>query len=152
MRFKKGLRRWETPIAQLFQRQREPSRLNEGEPQRQPLAVRRRVELPTATIQGPSPDLDEVLVDEFAQYAVEALLGDPQDLQELGDREPRPSADKIEDSMMSAPEPISFEQPIGVSDEIAVGEKEQFDQFIHWLFAAAWLRRRTGLGDVGRHR
>ena len=91
MRFEKGLRRWETPIAQLVQRQRKPSRLNEGEPQRQPLAVRRRVELPTATIQGPSPDLDEVLVDEFSQHAVEALLGDPQDLQELGDREPRPS-------------------------------------------------------------
>jgi hypothetical protein len=54
--------------------------------------------------------------------------------------------------MMSAPEPISFEQPIGVSDEIAVSEKELFDQFIHWLFAAAWLSRRTRLGDVGRHR
>ena len=52
-------------------------------------------------------------------------------------------ADKIEDTMMSAPEPVSFEQPIGVSDEIAVGEKEQFDQFIHGLVAAARLRRRT---------
>jgi hypothetical protein len=54
--------------------------------------------------------------------------------------------------MMSAPEPVSLKQSISVSDEIAVSEKEQFDQFIHWLFAAAQLRRRTGLGDVGRHR
>ncbi len=44
--------------------------------------------------------------------------------------------DKIEDAMMGRPKPISFEQSIRVSDEIAVGEKEQFDQFIHRLFAA----------------
>jgi hypothetical protein len=50
--------------------------------------------------------------------------------------------------MVSAAEPIRLEQPIGVSDEIAVSEKEQFDQFIHWLWAAARLRGRNGLGDV----
>jgi hypothetical protein len=50
--------------------------------------------------------------------------------------------------MMGAPKPISFEQSIRIANEIAVGEKQQFDQFIHRLFAAA-RRRRTGLGDVG---
>ena len=144
-RFKKGLRRWETPIAQLFQRQSEPPRLNEGESQRQPLAVRRRVELPAATIEGAGSNLDEVLVDEFSQHAVQALLGDPQYLQKLGDRQPRPPADKIEDAMMGAPKSISFEQPIGVADEIAIGEKEQFDQIIHRLFAAARCAVEAGL-------
>jgi hypothetical protein len=54
--------------------------------------------------------------------------------------------------MMGAPEPISFKQSIGVADEIAVSEKEQFNEFIHRLFAAARLRRGTRFGDVGRHR
>ena len=90
-------------------------------------------------------DLDEVFVDELPQDAIEALLCDPQYLQKLGDRQARPSADKIEDSMMRAPESISFEQSISVSDEVAIGEKELLDQVIHRLFAAARLRHRTGI-------
>ena len=124
----------------------------EGELQRQPLAVLRCIELPTAPIERSRLNFDEVLVDELSQHAVEALLCDPQYLQKLGDREPRPSADKIEDPMMGAPESVSLEQSIGVSDEIAVSEKELFDEVIHWLFAAARLRRGTRFGDVGRHR
>jgi hypothetical protein len=52
---------------------------------------------------------------------------------------------------MSTPEPISLEQSIGVSDKIAVREKELFDQFIHRLFAAVRMPRRIRLGNVGRH-
>jgi hypothetical protein len=151
-RLKEGPRRGKAPIAQLLERQSEPPRLNHGQPQRQALAVRRRIKLPASAIQRPGSDLDEVLVDEFPQHAVEALLGDPQYLQKLGDRQPRPPADKIENAMMSASKSVSLEQPIGVADKIAIGEKEQLDQFVHRLFRAARLRRRTWLGDLGRRR
>ena len=53
--------------------------------------------------------------------------------------------------MMSAAESVSFEQSIGVSNKIAVGEKKLFDQFIHRLLGAARLRSSTGIGYVGRH-
>ena len=150
-RLEKRLRRWKAPVTQLFQRRGEPSGLNQSELQRQPLPLRRRVKLSAATIQGPGLDLDEVFIDEFAQHSVQALFGDPQYLQKFGYCQAWPSADKIENSMMSAPESVRFEQSIGVSDKIAVSEKELFDQFIHRLVGAARLRGGTGIGYVGRH-
>jgi len=61
-RCKKGARGFGAPVAQLFEREREPSRLHLGQPQRQSLAVRGRVELASSPVQSPGPDLDEVLV------------------------------------------------------------------------------------------
>ena len=54
--------------------------------------------------------------------------------------------------MMGPPKPIGFEQPIGVADKVAIGEEEQFDQFVHRLVAAAGVRGWIGPGRVGRHR
>ena len=54
--------------------------------------------------------------------------------------------------MMGAPKSVGLEQPIGVADKVAIGEKEQFDQFVHRLIAAARARGGIGLGCVGRHR
>src|SRR5215468_3122089 len=83
-RGQKSERRLIAPVAHLVERQREPPRLNLGQSERQPLAVGGRVELPSSPVQSPGPDLDEVLVDELPQDAVETLLGDSQNFQKLG--------------------------------------------------------------------
>ena len=53
----------------------------------------------------------------------------------------------MQHAMMRPAEPIGLQQPVGVADEIAVGEVEQLDHFVH----------RRGLGPradfgVGVHR
>lgn len=126
----------EAPVAQLFQGQRKPPRLNLRELQRQTLAVEGRIKLPAPAIESPGSDLNEILVDELSQHPVEALFCDPQNLQKLRNRQTRSSSDKIEHPVMSAPKSIGLEQAIGVCDKIAIGEKKQFDQLVHGFFAA----------------
>src|SRR5208282_6447836 len=41
--------------------------------------------------------------------------------------------DEIEHAMMGASEVIAQQQPIRIADEVAIGEKEQFDQVEHRL-------------------
>ncbi len=50
--------------------------------------------------------------------------------------------------MMGPPKPVRLEQPVGVANKVAIGEEEQFDQFVHWLVAAAGVRGWIGPGRV----
>ena len=41
------------------------------------------------------------------------------------------TVDEMQHAMMRTPEGEAFEKPVGVADEIAIGEEEQFDQVEH---------------------
>src|SRR6516165_1968762 len=61
--------------------------LHAGELARQRLAELRRDEEPTTAVGDAGALLDEARLDEVAQHPVEALLGNAQDIEELGDGE-----------------------------------------------------------------
>src|SRR5215204_249081 len=90
-----------------------------------------------AAVCGPGPLLDEALLDELLEDAVEALLGDAQDVQKLGDGKAGLPVDEVEDAVMSAA-------------EVAIGEKEQLDQIVGRLLLEDVLACR--LPDQGRLR
>ena len=54
-----------------------------------------------------------------------------ENVEQLGDREPRMAADEMQHAMMRAAEAVGLEQPVGVADEIPIGEEEQLDQIEH---------------------
>ena len=87
-------------------------------------------EQPLAPVGGAHPALDEVLLDQLLEHPVEALLGDAQDVEELGDGQARLAADEMQDAVMGAPEAVFVQDPVGIADEVAVGEEEQLDQVV----------------------
>ena len=61
------------------------------------------------------------------QNATERLLGDAQDVQEIGDLQAWVAVDEMQHAVMRTSEAEGLELVIGVADEIAIGEKQQLD-------------------------
>ena len=74
--------------------------------------------------------LDETGLDQFLQDAVEALLGDLQDVEQFGDRQARAAVDEMQDAVMGAAEAVFGEDAVGIADEIAIGEEQKLDQVV----------------------
>ena len=102
------------------------------------------VEQPLAPVGRAGPALDEALVDQFLEHPVEALLGDPQDVQEFGDRQARLAVDEMQHPVMGAPETEVGQDAVGIADEVAIGEEEQLDQVVGRPLAGMVLGRRAG--------
>ena len=98
---------------------------------------------PLAAVGEAGPLLDVILVEQLLQHAAEALLGDFQEVEQFGHRKARAAVDEIQHAMMGAAEIVAQQQPVGVADEIAIGEKQGLDQVEHRL-GAARLRRARG--------
>ena len=59
--------------------------------------------------------------------AAKRLLGDTQDVEEIGDLEAGIAVDEMHDPVMGAAEAENFEFIIGVTDEVAIGKEQQLD-------------------------
>ena len=70
---------------------------------------------------------DEAFVDELLQDAREALLGDLQDVEKVGDAQARIAVHEMQHAMMGAAEAVFLEHRVGVAGEIAIGEEQQLD-------------------------
>ena len=121
----------------LRHRPRETARLRERKVAREPGAALRRVELAMAAVRFAGARLDEALRDQLLEDAVEALLGDAQDFEQLGDGQSGLPTNKMQHPVMRASEAEGFEQAVRVADEVAVGEVEKFDQVEHRRFVRA---------------
>ncbi len=66
---------------------------------------------------------DISLFDELSQDARKALLGYVENFKQIGDPQPRPAADKMQDPVMRPAETDFGKHGIGVADEIAISEK-----------------------------
>ena len=84
---------------------------------------------------------------QFLQHAVEALLGDPQDVEQFGDRQPRMAVDEMQHAVVRPAEAEVLQEPVGVADEVAIGEEEQLDQI-----DTSGARRESGAGSGARGR
>src|SRR5258708_16500887 len=76
---------------------------------------------------------DEPLAQQLAEHPVEALLGNPQDVEQFADRHLRMPPDKMHDPVMGAPETVLHEDRIGFGGEVAIGEKQPPDALTNRL-------------------
>src|SRR5260221_3024488 len=91
---------------------------------------------------------DETLLDELAQHAAQALLGDLEDAKQLRHRHFRVPADKINDTMIGATETVSTQYGVRPAGEIAIGVEQQLDALAEFLLAQ---EERVGSGFYVRH-
>jgi hypothetical protein len=75
----------------------------------------------------------ELLPNQLAEDAAQALLGDAQDRQELADGRLRVSSDKMDDAVMGAAKTVSRQDRVGLGGEITIGKKQQLDPLPHLL-------------------
>ena len=93
----------------------------------QRLALRRRIEqaLPAVVVAGLLHDV--AFVEQLLQHAPERLLGDAQDVEQVGDLQPGIAVDEMHDPVMRPAEAEGLQLIVGVADEVAVGEEQQLD-------------------------
>ena len=89
-------------------------------------AGRRRVEQALAAVDAAGPLHDIALVDELLQHAPEALLGDFQHVEQIGDAQAGMAGDEVQHAMVGPAEAEILQDRIGVAGEIAIGEEQQF--------------------------
>src|SRR5262249_34679935 len=109
-----------------LQRFRKADELRCGESLEQSAAGSGRIEQALAPIGASSPLHDIALVDELFQHAAKALLGDLQDVEQIGDPQARMSGDEVQYAMMGAAEAEVPQNRVGVAGEVAIGEEQQF--------------------------
>jgi DNA-binding response OmpR family regulator len=110
--------------------------------QRERFAFRGRVQQALAAIGGAGALHDIAVVDELAQYAPQALLGDLQDVEEIRDAHAGMAVHEMQHAVMRAAEADAREDLVGVADEIAIGEKQQLDQVVSGAFRGAFALRK----------
>jgi hypothetical protein len=87
---------------------------------------------------------DEAFFPEILENTGETLLGDFQDIQQFGNFQTGVAVHEVQDAVVSAPEPVPFQNRVGIAGEVAVGKIEQLHK--------ADERRRHGRGGAVRGR
>ena len=76
---------------------------------------------------------DELLPNQLAKDAAQALFGDAQDGQEFADGHLGVSSDKMNDAVMGAAKTASRQDGVGLGGEITIGKKQQLNPLPHLL-------------------
>src|SRR5690554_6870715 len=95
---------------------------------------------------------DISVVDQLAQDPRQALLGDAQNVEQIGHRHTRAQIDEIDHPVMGAAESLHFEKGIGIAHEIAIGKKEQSHDIDRHLGKIIDCRTYVSLVDIYRMR
>jgi hypothetical protein len=69
--------------------------------------------------------LDQTCIQKLLEDTIEALLGDSQNVEKSCDRKSGTTINEMQYPMVRATEAVSFEQSIGVTNEISIGKKEK---------------------------
>jgi hypothetical protein len=139
------------PRRTLPEHPREPSRLQKRGIQRKSLSARGWKQLTLAAVLYAWAGLDIVPADQFLEDAIETLLGDFQNVQQLGDREPRTPGDEMQHPVMRPAKPKGNEETIGIAGKIAIGEEHELDQFEHRRARFGGGRERRPIREVLRN-
>ena len=70
---------------------------------------------------------DVSFVEKLLEHPPERLLGDPQHLEQIGDFQSGIAIDEMQHPMMRPAEAEGLELMVGVADEVAIGEEQEFD-------------------------
>ena len=101
------------------------------------MAGGRRIEQALAAVLAAGALLDEAGIDQLLQDARQALLGDLQDVEQVGDRQAGIAVDEMQHAVMRAAEVGLRQDRVGIGDEVAIGEEQELDQVHHRVLSAA---------------
>ena len=93
----------------------------------QRLALRRGIEQALAAVVVAGLLHDIALVEQLLEHPAERLLGDAQDVEQVGDLQPGIAIDEVHDPVMGPAEAERLQLLVGIADEIAIGEEQQLD-------------------------
>ena len=111
-----------------LQRLRDAARLHGVEPARQGGALVGRVQQPLASVGLARHLHDPPLVDQLLEDAGQTLLGDLEDVEQVGDAQAGMAVDEVQHPVVRPPEPVLGQDGIGLAREIAIGEEQQLDE------------------------
>ena len=97
------------------------------QPERQRASRLGRVEQALPPVLGSLDLLDEAAVDELLEDPPEALLGDLEDVEQVGDPDARMAVDEVHHPVMRPAEAIGDEHCVGIRDEVAIGKEQELD-------------------------
>src|SRR5450755_4795587 len=131
-------------------------RLQAGKLERQGLALRRHIQETLPPVLRAFLLHHEALIDQLLEHAAERLLGDVENLQQVGDLHAGIAVDEMQHPVMGAPEAELGEHLVRIADEIAIGEKQQLDDVPDRLGMRRCRARALGQavgrgGDLGAH-
>jgi hypothetical protein len=119
--------------------------------QRKSLSDRGWIQVALAAVLHAWARLDIVPVDQLLKDAIETLLGDFQDVQQIGDCEARTPGDEMQHPVMRPAKSERSKERIGIAGKIAIGEEHELDQFEHRRARFAGIRERGPLREVLRN-
>ena len=117
--------------------------LRRGEPLGQRPAPLGGEQQPLAAIGAARLLHDIALVDQLLQHARQALLGDGEDVEQVGDAQARMAIDEMQHAVMRAAEAEILEDGVGIAGEIAIGEEQQLGEFEQLRLGQGALARRA---------
>ena len=91
------------------------------------LALRRDVKQALAAVVRALLLQHVALVDQLLEHAAERLLGDVQDVEQVGDLHARVAVDEMQHPVVGAAEAELEQHLVRVADEIAIGKKQELD-------------------------
>ena len=112
-----------------LQRRGEAHRLRRREPLGERAALVGGKQQPLAAVRAAGALHDIALVDQLLQHAAQALLGDVEDVEQIGDAQARMAIDEMQHAVMGAAEIEIGEDGVGIAGEIAIGEEQQLGEF-----------------------
>ncbi len=87
--------------------------------------------------EAPACCIDIALVDQLLEHAAQALLGDVEDVQEVGDAQARMAVDEMEHPVMGPAEAEIRQDRVRVAGEVAIGEEQQLGELLQLGFGQA---------------
>ena len=114
--------------AGIGERARDPLGLEAGEFHGQRFALGRGIKKALPAVAFALLLQHVALIHQLLQHPAERLFGDVEDIQQVGDLDAGMAGHEMHDPMMRAAESEFRKRLIGIADEIAIGEEQQFDQ------------------------
>src|SRR3954462_15411778 len=94
--------------------------------------------------------LDDIaFIDELLEHAAKRLLGDAQDVEQVGNLHARVPVDEMQHPVMRAAEPEFLQNVVGVRGEVPVSKEQKFDQIPYRLARGSTVTSRV-LARLGR--
>ncbi len=130
--------------AELVEHAADARGLQPGKLHRQRFAGGAGIKQPLAAIVGALLLHDIAFIDQLLEHAAERLLGDFQNIEQLGDLHAGIAIDEMQDAMVRAAEAELFQHLVGIADEVAIGEEQKLDEVPAGLarFGGRFDRRR----------
>src|SRR6202012_1130940 len=99
-------------------------RLQAGQLERQRLALWRYIQKPLAAVLSPFFLQHVTLIDQLLEHAAERLLGDVEDLQQVGNFHTGIAIDEMQHAMVGAAKGELAQHLVRIADEITISEKQ----------------------------